>query len=331
MDDRIRAAEVIARSALRDFPVDAESDISFVKYRENVVFRVDDGVGRYALRIARPGYRTDAQVACEVAYVRAVRQLGIDVPDFVRTTDGRDFTLRASDGLRHQILVQHWIDDAVPLEDIGNGFDGSSTLTPADFAAVGALAARMHDVTRRIGRPKGYSRRAWDRDGLVGSAPQWGDPRAIEEFTANEIAVVDAACASLARLLDHAGTDDEVFGVLHADFTPENVLRGSDGTLTLIDFDDFGEGWHAFDLATTLFFFLPHPRYPEYRRSLEAGYANVAARPDRTLALLDPLILARGLTYLGWAGERRGDETAEFLVDEVRPLVLDLARAHLAA
>lgn len=331
MDDKIRAAEAMARSALLDFPVGTEPHIRFVKYRENVVFQVEDAAGKYALRIARPGYRTDAQIASEVTYVRALRALGIGVPDFIRTTDGRDLTSRSLDGgLRNQILLQHWVDDAVPLDDIGNGFDGSSTLAPEDFAAVGALAARMHEVGRRLGRPAGYDRPAWDREGLVGSAPLWGDPRAITELMPDEIQVLDAACASLARVLDDAGTDEDVYGVLHADFSPENVLRGRDGTLTLIDFDDFGEGWHAFDLATTLFFFLPHPRYPEYRRALQDGYAASATRPERTLALLDVLILARGLTYLGWAGERRGDETAEFLVAKVRPLVLALARTHLS-
>lgn len=331
MDDRIDAAAALARDALADFPVSDDATLTFVKYRENVVFRVIDGAEEYALRIARPGYRTDAQIASEVTFVRALREREIDVPDFVRTRDDRDFTVRELDGRRHQVLLQRWVEGGAPLDDIANGFDGTSELTPDDFAQVGALAASMHDTCRGIGRPPGYDRPAWDREGLVGAAPLWGDPRAIAELDPADVALIDEVCASLSTMMDAAGRGADVFGVLHADFSPENVLRAPDGSLTLIDFDDFGEGWHAFDLATSLFFFQPHPRYAEYRRALEDGYANTAAAPERTLALLDAMILARGLTYLGWAAQRRGDETAEFLVADVRPLVLDLARAHLAA
>lgn len=330
MDDSLPAAHAVARDALRDFPVAPDSTLSFVKYRENVVFRVDDDGRSYALRVARPGYRTDAQVVSEVAFVRALRAAGVGVPDFVSTSDGRDLAVRADAGRRHQVLLQHWVTDAEPLDDIARGFDGTSALDADDFERVGALAGTMHAAAEDIGRIPGYDRPAWNREGLVGASALWGDPRAIAELRPAEVALLDEAVGSLARVLDAAGTDPAVYGVLHADFSPENILRGADGALTLIDFDDFGEGWHAFDLATALFFFQPHRRYPEYRRMLEEGYRSVRPDSSRTLALLDPLLLARGLTYLGWAAERRGDETAEFLVADVVPLVIDLAQRHLS-
>lgn len=331
MDELINAAAALARAALPHFGVDEDATLAFVKYRENVVFRVDDDGDTYALRIARPGYRTDAQVESEVAYVRALRAVGVEVPDFIDTRDGSVMSVHQDGDQRHQVLVQEWVDGGTPLEDIAHGFDGTSALTAAQFERIGALAARMHDAAGEIGKPAGYDRPAWDAEGLAGSAPLWGDPRAVAELTADQVALLDAASASLRRLLADAGEDAEVFGVLHADFTPENILVTESGDLVLIDFDDFGEGWHAFDLATTLFFFQPHPSYLEYREALERGYTADGTDRSRTLALVDPLLLARGLTYLGWAAERRGDEAAEFLVAEVVPLVLRLAREHLTA
>ncbi|MFT4229936.1 MAG: phosphotransferase [Microbacterium sp.] len=334
-DATIARAESIARSALTDFGLAADATLTFVKQRENTVFRVDTPQGRFALRIARPGYRSDAEVASEVEFVHALRVHGIDVPDFLSTQDGAPFAVRTADGLWFQVVVQQWVHDAVPLEDIANAHDGTSTLTADDFASIGELAARVHRASADIGLPEAYDRPAWDAPGLIGARPLWGDPCALREHTDDDVRLLRDAAASLERLLAAAGADAGVFGVLHADFTPENLMRRADGTLCLIDFDDCGEGWHAFDLATTLFFFQPHPLYVEYRQALEAGYARAlgAAGGDasRTLALLDPMILARGMTYLGWAAERRGDETAEFLAAEVRPFVLDLARRHLAA
>jgi hypothetical protein len=42
------------------------------------------------------------------------------------------------------------------------------------------------------------------------------------------------------------------------------------------------------------------------------------------------MLLARGLTYLGWAAERPGQETSEFIAEQVVPLVLALAQDFLS-
>ena len=105
-------------------------------------------------------------------------------------------------------------------------------------------------------------------------------------------------------------------------------LSDDDGQMVLIDFDDFGEGWHLFDLATVLFFFQPHPLYDNYREALLEGYGSVRPFPDGFLQPWDLMLLARGLTYLGWAASRRGDEAAEFIVERVVPVVLGLAQNY---
>ncbi|MDT2008110.1 aminotransferase class III-fold pyridoxal phosphate-dependent enzyme [Rhodococcus opacus] len=105
------------------------------------------------------------------------------------------------------------------------------------------------------------------------------------------------------------------------------MTRGDD--LVVIDFDDFGAGWYLFDLATIVFFYLPHPRYGEYRRAMFEGYRTVRPLTDDDLQMWDAMLVARGLTYLGWAGRRRGDDTAEFIVADLAPLVVDLVAVYL--
>ena len=67
------------------------------------------------------------------------------------------------------------------------------------------------------------------------------------------------------------------------------------------------------------------------RRSTGGGVGCGLQSPDTDPAVpydyatFRPMLLARGLTYLGWAADRSGDETSEFILEYIRPLVVDLA------
>ena len=68
--------------------------------------------------------------------------------------------------------------------------------------------------------------------------------------------------AILSARLQSMPKDRNNFGMIHADLHAKNVLRNN-GQLYVIDFDDAGFGWHAFDLAvhcmTSSIFFMPRP------------------------------------------------------------------------
>jgi Ser/Thr protein kinase RdoA (MazF antagonist) len=134
--------------------------------------------------------------------------------------------------------------------------------------------------------------------------------------------------ARVTAVLTELGTDPSVYGVIHADFTPENILVRED-ELVLIDFDDFGEGWHLFELATILFFYRPDPRFVEFADAVMAGYRTQRTLDERQLRAWDGMLLARGLTYLGWAAARPHEETSTFVAQDVAPVVLALAQDFL--
>ena len=83
-------------------------------------------------------------------------------------------------------------------------------------------------------------------------------------------------------------------------------LSDDDGQMVLIDFDDFGEGWHLFDLATVLFFFQPHPLYDNYREALLEGYGSCPALAGRIPPTLGPNAALAGpdLSGLGIHAQR---------------------------
>jgi Ser/Thr protein kinase RdoA (MazF antagonist) len=306
-----------------------EAHLELIKYRENFVYRVRCGDKDYALRLHRPGHRTDAALRAELELLDAIGADGLKVPAVVSTTDGELLCcLETADGEHIQIDAQGWIDGSSPMGSIEEGFAGTSRLEPSAFRQLGTAIAQLHNAAADHGGRASAVRGAWDAEGLAGRHPLWGDPLDIPELGLEDARILNDALEKLFAELDHFGTSGDRYGVIHADFTPENVLvQGVE--LVLIDFDDYGNGWYLFDLVTVVFFFLPHPRYEEYVSELLAGYRKERALPESHLEFWHALMFARATTYLGWAGERRGDPDAEFIVSDVVPIVLQLAGAFL--
>ncbi|HKS50190.1 MAG TPA: phosphotransferase [Amycolatopsis sp.] len=325
------AKRVVAR-ALGRYGVAGDPALTFVKYRENYVFRLDEEAGSYAVRLHRHGYRSDAEILEELALVSALDAAGVAVPRIRPTTEGELFCLVADDDADvHQVDMLEWIPDAVPLGDVGEAFLGEAAVDPVTFHALGVLIAGLHTTAATLKRDRPHARPSWDADGLVGEGAIWGDPRrAFHDGTPGH-ETVDRAISLLRAELEAYGTAPDRYGPIHADFTPENVLADDGGRLSVIDFDDSGDGYYLFDLATAAFFYLPHPRIDDVVSALMAGYQSVRPLTPDDLVIWRPLLLARGLTYLGWAADRRGDETATFIFEHLRPLVVDLAAQFIAS
>jgi Ser/Thr protein kinase RdoA (MazF antagonist) len=319
-------APALARLALPHFGLAADAPLEFVKIRENCVFRVLDADGPIALRLHRPGYRTAMEITAESEFIEALAAEGIPVAELIRTTSGAHAVTVEADGLAVVVDAQRWVQSAGQLGSAESAWDGSATLTPADFEGLGALAARLHDASEKLSRTHHFERAPWDREALVGAAPLWGDPRHAPGLSPAQATSIDSAMTAVDKLLRDYGTDPSIYGAIHADFTPENILTGADGYV-VIDFDDFGDGWHMFDLATALFFYQKHPRYREMAEALLVGYRSVRPLRRDDEDLMDVFLLVRGLTYLGWAATRPETDTAGFIAEEVGPLVVDRAEA----
>lgn len=284
------------------------------------------------LRLHRQGYHSDEELHCELDFVQTLHSQGVAVPRFVETRDGSAFCIVGDEHLagRHQVDIQHLLVNEGNFGDERTAFDGTATLDPQDFQALGKLAAEVHAAAERSGYAMAVPRKDWDLDGLVGTEPSWGDPLRIVELTGDDRAAVEAGIECIRQVLTDYGRSARRFGPIHADLTPENVLRTSQGPV-LIDFDDFAQGWHLFDLATALYFFTPHPRYEDYRTSLFTGYESVRPLDPADHEAFPAILLARGLTYLGWAADRRGEPTAEWHAHTVLPHIVRLSRKLIAS
>lgn len=324
---QLNTAHELARTALGRFGLEPDSELRFIKYRENHVFRaVRPSGGSVAIRLHRPGYRSDGEIRTELHYVRALREHGARVPQIVPTIEGELFATVRFDGHERVVSAQLWLEDSVPFGEAATAIFGEHRPDPQQFAQIGALLAELHLASERIGVIETFERAAWDLDGLAGETPLWGDPRRLPGLSREDRALIGAALALVQHELEQLDQGPGTFGVIHADATPENILATPSG-FTLIDFDDFGTGWFVFDLVTALFHHTTQSTYPAYERALLTGYRSLRPLGEAELAVWDTFLLARGLTYLGWAADRAGDPAAAFVEGSIAPWVLQIAAA----
>ena len=92
---------------------------------------------------------------------------------------------------------------------------------------------------------------------------------------------------------------------LHGDFHPGNILWGSDGTPSLLDFDDAATGPAIQDL----WMFISGERdYAQARLAdILDGYSEFREFDTRELALIEPLRTLRIIHYAAWIGRRWKD------------------------
>lgn len=255
-----------------------KANCTLIAARENAVYRVETASGPAALRLHRPGYRTDAELRAELDWMSMLSRGGLTVPRPVPAPDGT--TLLKAEGFAIDLLT--WLNGA-PMS--------TGEVTPETYHALGLLTAKMHGLADSWTPPKGIERPTWT---FVDETPTWGRFWENPALTpAHRVRFEDFRNAAQGSL---DGFEDADWGLIHADLVPDNVLMNGP-TLAPIDFDDGGWGHRLFDLATITF---------RSRRTDPSGaLAEATVEGYRSLRPLDldnlPLFEAiRACTYVGW-------------------------------
>jgi Ser/Thr protein kinase RdoA (MazF antagonist) len=264
--------------------------------RENKVYRVDHDGAAYALRLHRPGYCSEAELRSELQWMDAAGAGGLNVPAPVPARAGG--FLHMIDGVAVDVL--NWL-EGQPMGKTGEPLESGDRL--GLFRAIGREMARLHEISDGWTLPEGFTRRSWDRDGLLGDTPVW------DRFWDNPtLSTEDRALfrrlreAAMANLKDREAELD--FGLIHADLLRENVLVDGD-KVQFIDFDDSGFGFRLFDIATTLLRNQSEPDFEGLKTALLEGYLSVR---DLNLGALDLFMVLRAATYVGWITSRMEEE-----------------------
>jgi Ser/Thr protein kinase RdoA (MazF antagonist) len=120
-------------------------------------------------------------------------------------------------------------------------------LVPADLSSLGSYVARLHTHAQRYSASRESALPRWSWEWVFGErAPLWSEGEAY--YSAGEMGVFHTAARHVREDLERLGEHREVFGVIHRDLTPNNVVF--DGTrVGAIDFDQCGLGYYTFDLG----------------------------------------------------------------------------------
>ena len=128
----------------------------------------------------------------------------------------------------------------------------------------------------------------------------WGDWRAFPEMTPEAENILSEVSRIIKRRLERYGTNENNFGLIHADLRLANLLIEGD-QIKVIDFDDCGFGWHLHDLASALSFIEDKPPIvPKLVNAWLAGYKKVLPFNDTDFEEIDTFIMMRRLQLTAW-------------------------------
>lgn len=268
----------------------ADAPLQLLTVSENATWVVGRGKARQVLRVLRPGYNSDAAVASELAWIAALRKAGVvATPAPVPAQDGAATVAITCAGRRFLVTGFAFVEGRAPAE--GDDLAGW-------FAHLGEITARLHHFTRSWTRPAGFERRSWDFGAICGPRADWGDWRAQPGLTADDIALLSRVEADLARRIAAYDLLPGRRGLIHGDMRTANLLV--DGArLSVIDFDDCGFGWFAFDFAASTSFMDPGLLWPLLPHWI-AGYERILPFDAADREILPALVMLRRLQLVGW-------------------------------
>ena len=187
--------------------------------------------------------------------------------------------------------------------------------------------AQLHKHSSHWQLPEGFTRHAWDEEGLVGDRPFWGRFWDLAALTADQRRTIQKARNVVSLSLAALNKSPANYGMIHADFVPENLLVDGDD-IRVIDFDDAGFGWYMFDIATALYFIQDDPNYALAKTALINAYQSERPLADESVATLPLFMLARSFTYLGWVHTRSGTAAADALTPILISMCCGLAETY---
>lgn len=136
------------------------------------------------------------------------------------------------------------------------------------------------------------------------------------------VRLIERMARVIERRLGGLARDRERFGLIHADMRLANLLVEGERT-KVIDFDDCGFGWFAYDLATALSFIQERVDVPILVDAWLAGYGRSLRFPPDIAAEIPTFIMLWRIAEIAWLGATQHVEFARdlaprFAVDSYR-------------
>jgi GNAT superfamily N-acetyltransferase len=212
-----------------------------------------------------------------------------------------------------QLLVQHCIQRIQPPAEL-------SVVTFGEDNRAGRPARHFY-YGLSGGRGGAAWPRRWHAPGLPAAAQgiaygRCADARATPDITARldqalagiravlgdgliERAYLEACGQELHARLQALPKAPPAYGIIHGDAIRANALVGDDGSVTVIDFDWYGLGWRAYDIASYLLTIRGSADEQPFAEAFLAGYRAVRSLAEAEYALLPLFEAVRALLEIG--------------------------------
>lgn len=294
--------QAVADEAARLWPFD-DAQASLIAFSENATYLLSSpatGEKYGVLRVGRPGYHDMDEYRSEIMWLRQINDYTpLKVANPLPACDGEYIqVVHGQDGIDYFCMVSEFL-TGVTLEH-----DNDPSRAPAHFRTLGEITAYLHRQTYIWNGTKDIKRKHWDYESMLGPNGIWGDWHDYPDLPDDARAELDRCSAIIKRRLDRYGKTPENYGVIHADLRDTNIIVDGDD-IKVIDFDDFGFGWHLHDLASSLSFIEDRPDVPDLVNAYLDGYRTVMPFTDTDFVEIDTFILQRRMQMMAWMGSHQ--------------------------
>lgn len=314
----------LGRDALARYDLPRNCSVSLINLSENATCKVEDPATgcRWALRIHREGYHSDAGIASELAWLTDLRNTKVvTTPVPIKGLDGELIQTARHPGIprSRNVVLFEWETGIEP---------GVDEDLRKPFATLGEVTARMHLHVRTWQKPVWFERHVWDFETSLGGRPHWGRWADGMGMDAAKRDLFGETVDLIEERLKAFGTPPARFDLVHGDLRLANLLV--DGPqVKVIDFDDCGYSWLMYDAATPVSFYEHLPEVPQLVRRWLDGYRRVIDLPQADEDEIPTFIMLRRLLLVAWIGSHSETDLAQSMGVQYTEQTVDLCRDYL--
>jgi Ser/Thr protein kinase RdoA (MazF antagonist) len=318
--DLLKMLEVGLRSTLPAWGLASDSKMRLLAISENATYLIEDSFGKKrVMRVQRPGYHTLAEIESELDWIRALRGAGsVSTPAPITTLDGRTLSYFGSGETIRYVAAFEWV--------AGNEPELGGELV-AWYHVLGQTNASLHQHSKTWRRPVGFERKVWNFDTIIGESAHWGDWRHALGLTSDGREVLERTHALLRKQVESYGMTPERFGLVHCDLRLANLVVDGE-QLTVIDFDDCGFSWFAYDFAACVSFLEEDPRIDEFLAAWLEGYRSVVAFSEEDERAIPMFLMLRRMQLTAWVASHSETPTAQAMGEDFTRGTVALAKRY---
>lgn len=257
----------------------------------NTIFeiRTRDG-SRYALRINRPGHRTETEIRSELLWLDAIRhETDLMVPRPIHTRDGNLLVTNELNGEPRHAALSTWLP--------GRHVARKGLPSRRSGYLLGRTTARLHNHADAFHPPDSFSETRFNRVAGLAAHSTIHSDEPNEILTPERKQRLREATAEIQDETDRLYTNPSGLRFLHADMHFGNV-KLIDGDMGVLDFDDSLWCFPIQDIGIAMYYLQSRSNKDQLMQAFREGYESIRPWPEEHPGQVWTYIRARALDLI---------------------------------